>query len=81
MITFYATGGLVAVGTLAVNIIIILGGHGELRRHDDPAGLAGIVLTIGMAVDANILIFERMREELAAGKSLATANQGGYARR
>jgi SecD/SecF fusion protein len=43
-------------------------------------GLAGIVLTVGMAVDANILIFERMREELAAGKTLATANQTGYSK-
>ena len=43
-------------------------------------GLAGIVLTVGMAVDANIPIFERMREELAAGKTLSTANQTGYAK-
>jgi SecD/SecF fusion protein len=78
MITFYATGGLVAVGTLAVNIIIILGIMANFRATMTLPGLAGIVLTIGMAVDANILIFERMREELAAGKSLSASNHGGY---
>jgi SecD/SecF fusion protein len=80
MITFYATGGLVAVGTLAVNLLIILGVMASLHATMTLPGLAGIVLTIGMAVDANILIFERMREELAAGKSLAQANQSGYAK-
>jgi SecD/SecF fusion protein len=79
MITFYSVGGLVAVGTLAINILIIFAlltnvFHATLTLP----GIAGIVLTIGMAVDANILIFERMREELAAGKSLSTANQSGY---
>lgn len=80
MITFYTTGGLVAVGTLAINIIIILGVMASIGATMTLPGLAGIVLTIGMAVDANILIFERMREELAAGKSLATANQSGYSK-
>jgi len=78
MITFYSTGGLVAVFTLAVNIMIILGVMASFGATMTLPGLAGIVLTIGMAVDANILIFERMREELAAGKSLANANQSGY---
>ncbi len=78
MITFYSTGGIVAVLTLAVNIIIILGVMASIGATMTLPGLAGIVLTIGMAVDANILIFERMREELALGKSLSSANQGGY---
>jgi SecD/SecF fusion protein len=78
MITFYTTGGIVAVAVLAVNIIIILGALANIGATMTLPGLAGIVLTIGMAVDANILIFERVREELAAGKTLATANQGGY---
>ena len=75
MITFYTTGGLVAVVTLAVNLIIILGVMANIGATMTLPGLAGIVLTIGMAVDANILIFERMREEIAVGKSLSTANQ------
>ena len=78
MITFYTTGGLVAVITLAVNIVIIFGAMASLGATMTLPGLAGIVLTIGMAVDANILIFERMREELAAGKSLMTSNQSGF---
>jgi SecD/SecF fusion protein len=78
MVTFYTTGGLVAVLTLAVNLVIILGVMANIGATMTLPGLAGIVLTIGMAVDANILIFERMREELAAGKSLSTANQTGY---
>jgi SecD/SecF fusion protein len=80
MVTFYTTGGLVAVGTLAVNLVIILGIMANVGVTMTLPGLAGIVLTIGMAVDANILIFERMREELAAGKSLSTANQTGYSK-
>jgi SecD/SecF fusion protein len=78
MITFYTTGGLVAVVTLAVNIVIIFGAMASLGATMTLPGLAGIVLTIGMAVDANILIFERMREEIAAGKLLTAANQGGF---
>ena len=78
MITFYATGGLVAVISLAVNIVIILGVMASIHATMTLPGLAGIVLTIGMAVDANILIFERMREELAEGKGLISANRGGF---
>ncbi len=78
MITFYTAGGLVSVITLAVNILIILGVMASIGATMTLPGLAGIVLTIGMAVDANILIFERMREELAEGKSLANANQSGF---
>jgi len=80
MVTFYTTGGLVAVGTLAVNLIIILGVMANIGATMTLPGLAGIVLTIGMAVDANILIFERMREEVALGKSLSTSNQVGYSK-
>jgi SecD/SecF fusion protein len=81
MVTFYATGGVVAVVVgLAVNLIIILGVMSNLEATMTLPGLAGIVLTIGMAVDANILIFERMREELAAGKTLSNANQTGYSK-
>ncbi len=78
MVTFYTTGGLVAVGTLALNLLLIFGAMASFGATITLPGLAGIVLTIGMAVDANILIFERMREELAAGQSLAAANHTGY---
>jgi SecD/SecF fusion protein len=78
MITFYTTGGLVAVASLAINILIILGVMASIGATMTLPGLAGIVLTIGMAVDANILIFERMREEISQGKSLAIATQSGF---
>ncbi len=78
MITFYATGGLIAVFALAINIVLILGIMAFYQATITLPGLAGIVLTMGMAVDANILIFERMREELAAGKSLAAASDSGF---
>src|SRR6185436_502146 len=78
MISFYGIGGVVSVVVLALNVLIILGTMASLGATMTLPGLAGIVLTIGMAVDANILIFERMREELAEGKSLATANQSGF---
>jgi SecD/SecF fusion protein len=78
MITYYVVGGFVAVFTLAMNLLIILGVMGSLGATMTLPGLAGIVLTMGMAVDANILIFERMREELKLGKSLRTAVVAGY---
>jgi SecD/SecF fusion protein len=78
MIAFYGVGGLVSIISLVVNILIILGVMANYGATMTLPGLAGIVLTIGMAVDANILIFERIREELAAGKSLAAANQSGF---
>ena len=78
MFTVYTTGGVIAILSLAVNILIIMGVMANIGATLTLPGLAGIVLTIGMAVDANILIFERIREELAAGKTLATANQGGF---
>jgi len=78
MITYYTVGGVIAVGTLAVNVTIILGVLSSIGATMTLPGLAGIVLTIGMAVDANILIFERMREELNLGKTLKTAVVSGY---
>jgi len=80
MIVFYTSGGLLAVIMLAVNVVIIFGVMANLGATLTLPGLAGIVLTIGMAVDANILIFERMREELAAGKNLSAANRSGFSK-
>jgi len=78
MITYYRVGGVIAVATLAMNVGIILGVMASLGATMTLPGLAGIVLTIGMAVDANILIFERMREELAQGKNLKNALVAGF---
>ncbi len=78
MITYYMAGGVVSVITLAFNVVVILAVMSSIGATLTLPGLAGIVLTIGMAVDANILIFERMREELALGKSLSSAHAAGY---
>jgi len=80
MITYYMVGGLIAVATLAINVTAILAVMASLGATMTLPGLAGIVLTIGMAVDANILIFERMREELNLGKSLKAALTAGYSK-
>ena len=70
MITYYTVGGLISVFTLAINLVVILGVMANIGATLTLPGLAGIVLTIGMAVDANILIYERMREELNLGKTI-----------
>jgi len=78
MLIYYLLAGLIANVALVLNIIILLGVMCALDATLTLPGIAGIVLTIGMAVDANVLIFERIREELAAGKSMRGALTGGY---
>ena len=70
MLVYYMFAGFVANVALMFNIIILLGVMCSIGTTLTLPGIAGIVLTIGMAVDANVLIFERIREELAAGKSM-----------
>src|SRR6266480_837320 len=78
MVVYYMLAGLVANVALMLNIIILLGVMCSLGTTLTLPGIAGVVLTIGMAVDANVLIYERIREELAAGKSLRGALNAGY---
>ena len=78
MILYYWLGGLAAVISVVCNIIILLGVLASLGATMTLPGVAALVLTIGMAVDANILIFERIREELKAGKSASVALKGGF---
>lgn len=78
MLIYYLFAGLVANVALLLNIIILLGIMCYIRTTLTLPGIAGIVLTMGMAVDANVLIYERIREELAAGKSLRGAIAAGY---
>jgi SecD/SecF fusion protein len=78
MLVYYLVGGVVANVALLLNILILLGFLCYIRTTLTLPGIAGIVLTIGMAVDANVLIFERIREELAAGKSMRGALAAGY---
>ena len=80
MLIYYRVAGLAANFALVINVIILLGVMCSCGTTFTLPGIAGIVLTIGMAVDANVLIYERLREELAKGKSLRGAIAAGYAR-
>jgi preprotein translocase subunit SecD len=78
MIMYYRTAGVVADIALLLNVILILGILAGFKATLTLPGIAGIVLTIGMAVDANVLIYERVREEQATGKTLRAAIDAGY---
>ncbi|MGO9537704.1 MAG: protein translocase subunit SecD, partial [Limisphaerales bacterium] len=80
MLGYYLLAGIVANVALVINIIILLGVMCSIGTTLTLPGIAGVVLTVGMAVDANVLIYERIREELAKGKSLRGAIAAGYAR-
>lgn len=80
MIFYYRTGGSIADIALILNLIFILGILAGFGATLTLPGIAGIVLTIGMAVDANVLIFERVREEQSTGKTLKASMEGGYAK-
>jgi SecD/SecF fusion protein len=80
MVIYYMLAGAVADVALITNIIILLGVMCSIGTTLTLPGIAGVVLTIGMAVDANVLIFERIREESAKGKSLRGALSAGYDR-
>jgi len=80
MLVYYLFAGLAANVALITNIIILLGVMCSVGTTFTLPGIAGAVLTVGMAVDANVLIYERIREELAKGKSLRGAIDAGYAR-
>ncbi len=78
MVAYYSKGGLVANIALLFNIFFILGILAQLNAALTLPGIAGIVLTIGMSIDANVLIFERIREEIRGGSSLLAAISSGY---
>jgi len=80
MVVYYLFAGVVANIALVLNIVILVGVLALFKFTLTLPGIAGIVLTIGMAVDANVLIYERIREELAANKSLRAAIMAGYQR-
>lgn len=80
MVLAYGLIGGFAVGSLLSNIVLIIGALSGFGATLTLPGIAGIILTIGMAVDANVIVFERIREEQASGRSPATAIQAGYER-
>jgi SecD/SecF fusion protein len=80
MIVYYSTGGIVADFALVLNIAFILAVLAGFNATLTLPGIAGIILTIGVAVDANVLIYERIREELAIGRTLRSAIDEGYSK-
>ncbi|MBU1112523.1 MAG: protein translocase subunit SecD, partial [Candidatus Omnitrophica bacterium] len=78
MLVYYFLGGIIAVICLALNLLFILAGLHIFRGTLTLPGIAGMILTLGMAVDANVLIFERIREELKLNKPLSLAVKNGF---
>ena len=78
MIFYYRLSGVIADLALVLNIVLLLGAMASLNATLTLPGIAGIILAIGMAVDSNVLMFERMREEVRAGKTPRAAVEGGY---
>jgi preprotein translocase subunit SecD len=80
MLLFYRTAGLNAIASVIANLLILLGMMAYLGATMTLPGFAGFILTVGIGVDSNILIFERIKEELAAGKAARAAVNGGFDR-
>ncbi len=80
MVVVYKFSGINAVVALALNVVLVLGALAWLDATLTLPGLAGIVLVIGMAVDANVLIFERIREELHSGRTVKSAVESGFSK-
>ncbi|MBF0327985.1 MAG: protein translocase subunit SecD [Nitrospirae bacterium] len=78
MVFYYRVSGVIANLALLLNIILLIGAMASLNATLTMPGIAGIILAIGMAVDSNVLMFERMREELRSGKTPRAAVEGGY---
>lgn len=78
MMIYYRLSGVIADFALALNLICLIGSLAGLNATLTLPGIAGIILTIGMGVDSNVLIFERIREELRQGKPVRLAVDGGY---
>ena len=80
MLVYYKKAGINAIVCVAANTLILMGFMGFVGATLTLPGIAGIILTIGIAVDANVLIFERIREELRAGKAVRSAIDAGFNR-
>ena len=80
MLVFYRVFGIIANVALLINVAIVVAAMGAIGAALSLPGIAGIVLTVGMAVDANVLIYERIREELARGLSPVSSILAGYDR-
>ncbi|KAF0145753.1 MAG: preprotein translocase subunit SecD [Nitrospirae bacterium] len=78
MVIYYRLSGVIADFALVLNIVLLLGAMASLNATLTMPGIAGIILAIGMAVDSNVLMFERMRDELRSGKTPRAAVDSGY---
>ena len=78
MLVYYKVSGLIADLAVLLNILLLLGAMASLNATLTLPGIAGIILAVGMAVDSNVLMFERMREELRTGKTPKAAVESGY---
>ena len=78
MIVYYRSAGFISVISLAFNLLFLLAILASFNFTITLTGIAGIILTIGMAVDANVLVYERIKEELFAGKTRRTAVENGF---
>ncbi len=80
MVMYYRLSGLLACAAMILNLTMILAALAKLHAALTLPGIAGLILTMGMSVDANVLIFERIREELAKAKTVRSAIETGYHR-
>ncbi len=80
MVAYYRLSGVNAVVALLMNVVLVLGAMGYFLATMTLPGIAGLILTVGMAVDSNVLIFERIREELGLGKTVRSAVDQGFSR-
>jgi preprotein translocase subunit SecD len=80
MLVYYKLSGVNAVLALVLNVLILFGGMGMFHSTLTLPGIFGIILTIGMAVDANVLVFERIREEMRAGRTVRSSIDQGFDR-
>ncbi len=80
MLLYYHLSGVNAVLALVLNVLILFGGMGAFHSTLTLPGIAGVILTIGMAVDANVLVFERIREEMRAGRTVRSSIDHGFDR-
>jgi preprotein translocase subunit SecD len=80
MLAYYKLSGIIADIALALNLFLLLGVLAWLNFTLTLPGIAGMILTVGMAVDANVIIFERIKEELRSGKTVSASMEAGYAK-
>jgi preprotein translocase subunit SecD len=80
ILIYYRLSGVVAVGALMLNLVMLLGALAYFGASLTLPGIAGIILTVGMAIDANVLVFERIREEIRMGKTVRAAIDSGFAK-